>query len=399
MDWIDKLEAYYDDIPKHLQPDVRAFLDDYYEKRATHSAFSVLLKHLNKPLLQGDYNYFTLTMPKILQTPMLQYIEFFKDYVEATKGKNIIFDVKRDKAGLILITNGNTGITLPELGAYFHEYLTLIKEDLEKWIPHFETPKTALEADILRLKVSRQVTNLRQDLDLARLENKHLAQQLSDAAGRINFLEDLSHSLNRNIERLLRGKTADTMDVDQLLLDIIDVATRMLERKYSHQLENLHNDTMTHFLRQKGYIADYSRSGRSATGLGVGELDILIRKKNGTPFSIIEAFRLNSCGENNPTVAQHIDKLLHDYDTAGHQRNFVIVYAEAKNFERLWGNYKDYVSELNGKPQFQFQKTPLVSFKEKKGISEKANIKIGRAKHRREGAFIEVHHVFMNMFG
>lgn len=171
----------------------------------------------------------------------------------------------------------------------------------------------------------------------------------------------------------------------------------MLERKSSRKSEDLHNDILTDFLRNKGNQAsDLMRSGRTKLG-NVGEVDIMIRKKNGTPFSVIEAFRLSSCGENNKTVAEHLDKLLYDYDTAGHARNFVIVYAEARDFMRLWKNYKEYVSELNGKPAFRTD-YPLISFKEKTEISDKSSIKIGLASHRREGRIVEVYHVFINMF-
>lgn len=356
-----------------------------------------LKKWHNKSVTPDNYNYFTLKIPKTLQTPMLQYIEFFKDYVEATKGKEIIFDIKRDEAGLILITNGNTGVTLPELGEYFQEYVNFVQQDLDKWIPNFDIPKTPLEADIFRSKMERQVTNLRSDLEIARIENRYLSSEVADKSSQIDFLKDLTKDLRHDIRLLIEGRTPETLNVDQLLLDIIDQAVRMLERRYSHNLEDLHNDILTEFLRQKGYNAtDQTRSGRSK--LGVGEIDIMIRKKNGTPFSIIEAFRLSSCGEENKTVAAHIDKLVHDYDTAGHERNFIIVYAEAKNFEKLWENYQTYVNELNGKPTFRAT-YPLISFKEKADVSEKSSIKIGIAKHRREGAIIEIYHVFINMFG
>ncbi len=39
MHWIEKLEEYYDDIPLALRSEVRSFLDEYYEKKETHSAF------------------------------------------------------------------------------------------------------------------------------------------------------------------------------------------------------------------------------------------------------------------------------------------------------------------------------------------------------------------------
>ena len=106
---------------------------------------------------------------------------------------------------------------------------------------------------------------------------------------------------------------------------------------------------------------------------------------------------LTAC-EKNKTVAQHLDKLIHDYDTAGHARNFVVVYAEAKDFVRLWKNYQTYVNALNGKIDFR-AKYPLISFVENKDLSEKSSIKIGVAKHRREESIVEIYHVFINMFG
>lgn len=347
-------------------------------------------------LFQSDYNYVTLKIPKSLQTPMLQYFEFFKDYVETTKGKDIIFDIKREKEGLVLVTNGDTAITLPQISNYFEEYVSLTQQKSEDWVFNFETPATAMQADILRLKMENEVGRLKNAFQIAKLESQHLSNQLSDKQAENQFLKELSQSLSNKIDILIGGETVEPLHVDQLLLDIQNVAVKMLERKYSQQLENLHNDVLTDFLRQKGYqVTDQTRSGRSK--LGVGEIDLMIRKKDGTPFSIIETFRLKSCGKDNKTVAEHLDKLLHNYDTAGHERNFVIVYAEAVGFERLWNNYKNYISEINGKPAFRAE-YPLIKFEEKSEISDKSSIKIGLATHRREGTVVEVYHVFINMF-
>ena len=39
--WIETLEKYYEDIPADLKSEVRVFLDEYYEKKNTHSATSL----------------------------------------------------------------------------------------------------------------------------------------------------------------------------------------------------------------------------------------------------------------------------------------------------------------------------------------------------------------------
>lgn len=158
---------------------------------------------------EENYNYFTLKIPKLLQTPMLQYIEFFKDYVKATKDKEVIFDVKRDKAGLILITNGNTGVTLPELGKYFQEYVGLVQKDLDKWIPNFDNPKTPIEADIFRLKLQTEVSSLTSKLDIARFEANSLNKQLADKEKQVTFLMNLSNNLQQDIRLLIEGRNIE----------------------------------------------------------------------------------------------------------------------------------------------------------------------------------------------
>ncbi len=70
-----------------------------------------------------------------------------------------------------------------------------------------------------------------------------------------------------------------------LLKDLVDIATRMLERKYQGEIENLYNDFFVDYLRSKGYnTADQTRSGRSQNQKDAGELDIMVRNTNGTPM-------------------------------------------------------------------------------------------------------------------
>lgn len=172
----------------------------------------------------------------------------------------------------------------------------------------------------------------------------------------------------------------------------------MLERKYQDKIENLHNDFFVDKLRDSHIVTDQTRSGRSSSGNDAGELDIMIRKENGTPVSIIEAFRLDSCGGQNSVIASHINKLLHDYDTAGHEENYILVYAEASNFSKLWDNYLEYVKNLNSKKEF-IGNNKLESFEDTgKEFSLKTDIRVGLAKHKREDYLVKIYHVFMNLY-
>lgn len=217
-------------------------------------------------------------------------------------------------------------------------------------------------------------------------------------------------NFNGNIENAIIGSTINAETFiqnqstnksngklkDELLADIVDKAKRMLERKEVIKLEDLHNDDFRHFLQDKGYItSDQTRSGFS--GINPGELDIMIRSDKGSPVSILEAFRLSSCGLDNKVVVSHIDKLLHNYDMVGLLRNFIIVYAEASDFSKLWENYKIYIKDINQNSFFQ-KKVMLKSFDDTGvTISDSTDVRVGKAIHSREGVDIEVFHVFMNM--
>jgi len=198
------------------------------------------------------------------------------------------------------------------------------------------------------------------------------------------------------ISDFLEGlQVSDLPDQNQLLKDIIDKLTKMLERKSTKKIEDLHTDELTDWLRDKGYIAaDQTRTGISKSN--AGEVDIMIRKENGTPVSIIEAFRLHSFDKTN--IISHLNKLLHNYDTAGHEKNYIIVYAENKDFYPLWRKYFSYIRNLNKQPEFK-DGYPLQSFEDtKKQFSQKADIKVGLAKHEREGDIVKVYHIFTNMY-
>ena len=180
--------------------------------------------------------------------------------------------------------------------------------------------------------------------------------------------------------------------------ELIAIAHRLCERRINAKLENFKNDMVTDFLRNRDYVAtDQTRSGKSSLGLDLGELDIAVRRKDGVIESIIEAFRLNSCGKKNSVIAEHINKLVHDYDSTGVSRSFAMIYAETQSFGRLWKGYVSYIEKLNDQISFKGD-NKLISFRD---VSDEyncaANIRAGLAIHRRDIANLEVLHVFVKM--
>ncbi len=182
-----------------------------------------------------------------------------------------------------------------------------------------------------------------------------------------------------------------------VLKDLISLLIVLQSRKHLQLDEDEWNDYLSDLLRvKKYYVADQSRSGRSASSITrkhkSGELDISIRdsENNGIIKTIIETFKLNSCGPKNKIVKEHIDKLLNRYDTAGNEENYIIIFSTAESFDSLWFKYIDYIENLVFKESSKFQE---MEFKE---IS-KSDIKLGYNKLNRNKKDMKLYHLFVNM--
>lgn len=154
--------------------------------------------------------------------------------------------------------------------------------------------------------------------------------------------------------------------------------------------EDTRNSYITNILSARGIIAkDQSRYGRSPVGKNLGELDIKVEDPNGHAISIFEGFNLRNL--NRTIIRAHLKKIF-DYDPNGLKRNFIMVYSEALNFDKLWKSYMEFI--------------PLIEFKHKlfSSIEDKSSdyglgtgLRIGRTIHMRDGKRTELFHLFINL--
>ncbi len=112
-------------------------------------------------------------------------------------------------------------------------------------------------------------------------------------------------------------------------------------------LEGKENDRNT-YLRNllsvnKNYIVcDQTLNGISSGGKAAGELDLLIKSRKNMPVAVVEALNLDSL--NQDKLSNHIDKV-YTYDTWGLPRNYILVYAEGKDFKAFKDKYREYIEQ------------------------------------------------------
>ena len=131
-------------------------------------------------------------------------------------------------------------------------------------------------------------------------------------------------------------------------------------------------------------MKDQTRRGVSGTGKSPGELDIFITTQDGEPFSIIEALNLSSLKKD--YIDLHLKKIF-TYDTNGLQRNYIIVYSEAKKFISLWEKYIDYIPTIEYPYKFEDFREEKLNFNE---------LRIGKATHIRNEQQVVLYHLFVN---
>lgn len=131
----------------------------------------------------------------------------------------------------------------------------------------------------------------------------------------------------------------------ELEQDLEWVLHRLGRRSEKDDSEDYNNDYLRDMLSSKDYeIKDQTREGESMSGLGAGELDLVV-EDCGYLFALVEAMKLTSVDAR--YIEKHYLKLLHNYNPLEVKRTFLISYYSGANFAGWWEKYKTHISSLN----------------------------------------------------
>ena len=194
------------------------------------------------------------------------------------------------------------------------------------------------------------------------------------------------------IDDLLNHKPTDLHK--ELLQNLLESCKR-IQQNYKQGNENYYNDLLAFSLEDKKYnIIREKRIGEAQSKAGIGNLDIEI-SKNGKNLALAEAFKITSFANTGKQyAANHLLKLLENYNPNGLKHCFAICYVEMKNFSKIWQEYKSKVKDyvfIYKIPKFEMQD---ISDDYLKDITD---IKLGLTEHSREGQLIKLYHIFINM--
>lgn len=158
-------------------------------------------------------------------------------------------------------------------------------------------------------------------------------------------LQNLSPNSIKNILK-------KNLSFDELANDVAWALHRLARTSNKGLSEDDINDQLRNMLLCMKYeVKDQTREGRSASGKGAGELDLIV-EDDGYLFSIIEAMKLNSVKAG--YINEHYKKLLTNYNPLQITKTILVTYYTGSRFDDWWDGYTDHISNL-GIETFDFE--------------------------------------------
>ncbi|RYC71658.1 hypothetical protein [Spirosoma sordidisoli] len=194
------------------------YINTYLTNQKFHEFYdhSITVKNINdlKPLVEyfnNKFKFIEIEIPKELVTSYQQFLSFFTNYVEITKGKNIKFDVlKRNESLIIDMELVDESITVSDFEIYLSEYINFTKKNIDSLSVNIETPITKEGFDIFVLELKQQITNLKHSMELANLKNSML-QKENDRI--YTLLERITNKDNIIHAQLINGGNQQFADI------------------------------------------------------------------------------------------------------------------------------------------------------------------------------------------
>ena len=203
-----------------------------------------------------------------------------------------------------------------------------------------------------------------------------------------------------NIQDILNQSAPDGLEDEQKLLDTIRQSCLYIQGDPIYYLkggetgrgmEDNRNRRIRDNLEMLGYtVKDQTQRGVSATGRGVGELDLLLYNDRKEPWTIIEALRVSSGAKTEWN--EHLDKLLENYNYFGAPCVYLLTYVDADTdaFQKIWEGYQLHIPK-RAPGKFTYCAESLVVQKSPTGPQD---IQTAKCIYRYNGRETTAYHIF-----
>lgn len=202
------------------------------------NGMDMLAPFLNK-LKEAGFEHFIIKIDKELKRPVMQYLGFFPEYVQTAKRRKIAFEVREDDDNeVVLVTDKHDSENFALIKKYLSEYIDFVRQNMDEWVMQVDNRVTPTEADILRLKLENEVGRLKNAFKIAKLENKHLADEntylrrltlaLAHPDSRLKLAENFLDAINTSENIPLEGLSVKQRVFERMNYLIMDGQSRQV---------------------------------------------------------------------------------------------------------------------------------------------------------------------------
>ena len=267
-------------------------------------------------------------------------------------------------------------------------YLTMLKANVDRIVE-----KMGLKAPACKLIY--KLDGKRDEFDY---EDVKLNQELGDTT-----MTSKAHRRKILIKDILNQSAPDGLEDEQKLLEAIrksclkiqgDPIYYLKDGETNWGMEDNRNRRIRDDLEMLGYtVKDQTQRGRSGTGRGVGELDLLLYNDRKEPWTIIEALRVSSGAKTEWN--EHLDKLLENYNYFGAPCVYLLTYVDADvtNFQRIWEDYQLHIP-THAPGKFTYCADSLVVQEDATGPQD---IKTAKCRYDCGGKMTTAYHIFVRI--
>lgn len=199
---------------------------------------------------------FTIPFTTELKTTFKQYLTYFGDFVNYTKGRQIGFEVRDVHEGIAIEvkTENNTDEEIEEVKTYMQEYVSFIKSHVDEIKPKFEIQLDDTNKNFVILELRSQVRHMQTQVDIQLARNSAL---IEDRDRYYELLKNLTQQTptynitNRNFIKNVISQDIDfKIEIQQSIPDLLENLTNLRklvpveEKLLTNELEKIDDELL-----------------------------------------------------------------------------------------------------------------------------------------------------------
>lgn len=159
----------------------------------------------------------------------------------------------------------------------------------------------------------------------------HTCEKLQDTLRSLGKLQENDHN------RYIQDVVCTCKELQENLRCLSGFSLTVLEDDRNRYIRDVMDNIYTPYS-----VQDQSQRGDTPGGEGPGELDLLIQRKNGSTWTVIEALNIKRGASDKSNWGDHLFKLLHHYDKQGQPFAILLAYVEAEkdDWNDVWNGYR-----------------------------------------------------------